>query len=320
MPPFRIRRAHFAAVAVPLLAVLVTGCGGAHGGSSAADTFPTDNAPAQVSGVCGTRTGPAPRRFAHVVWIQTENHDYPAVVGNKDAPYVNALAADCGLATNYHSVTLGDGNANYFALSAGQTFGITKNADPATTTYRGPSLFSQLGGNWRTLAEDEPKPYCQLGNVDQYHSRHTAAVYYADLRPICASHVVPLTGAPDLSAAFTWIIPGLCHMMHNGPGCTSNAAATRTGDDWFRHEIPVLVNTPQYRAGNTLIVITCDEGDKTNHITTLVLSPYTRPGTRSALPFTHYSTLKTTEELLGLPLLGHAADPGLPDLVAAFNL
>jgi phosphatidylinositol-3-phosphatase len=36
------------------------------------------------------------------------------------------------------------------------------------------------------------------------------------------------------------------------------------------------------------------------------VSPYTSPGTRSATYFNHYSLLRTTEELLGLPLLGAA--------------
>ena len=41
---------------------------------------------------------------------------------------------------------------------------------------------------------------------------------------------------------------------------------------------------------------------------TFVLSPSTPKGARSSTPFTHYSLLRTTEELLGLsPYLGAAA-------------
>ena len=42
--------------------------------------------------------------------------------------------------------------------------------------------------------------------------------------------------------------------------------------------------------------------------------------TVSSTAFDHYALLKTTEELLGLPLLAHAADPGTASMRAAFGL
>jgi len=39
-----------------------------------------------------------------------------------------------------------------------------------------------------------------------------------------------------------------------------------------------------------------------------VLSPYVAAGTVSRAQFTHYSLLRTTENLLGLPLLGKAQE------------
>jgi hypothetical protein len=49
-----------------------------------------------------------------------------------------------------------------------------------------------------------------------------------------------------------------------------------------------------------------------------LISPSTKPGTRPATLFNHYSLLRTAEQLLGLPLLGKAA--GYPSMVAAFGL
>jgi hypothetical protein len=37
------------------------------------------------------------------------------------------------------------------------------------------------------------------------------------------------------------------------------------------------------------------------------------------VPFTHYSTLRTIEQALGLPLLQNAASPRTPPLDAAFK-
>jgi hypothetical protein len=51
-----------------------------------------------------------------------------------------------------------------------------------------------------------------------------------------------------------------------------------------------------------------------------VISPYTEPGSVSAKLFNHYSLLKTSERLLGLPLLGHAADSAVKSMTAAFHL
>ena len=53
---------------------------------------------------------------------------------------------------------------------------------------------------------------------------------------------------------------------------------------------------------------------------TVVVSPSTPPGTRSAVPFSHYSLLKTTEQVLGLPPLARAAAPSTASMRAAFHL
>jgi hypothetical protein len=50
------------------------------------------------------------------------------------------------------------------------------------------------------------------------------------------------------------------------------------------------------------------------------VSPSTRPGTVSDELFNHYSLLKTTEQLLHLPLLGHAKDPAVNSMLRPFRL
>jgi hypothetical protein len=49
-----------------------------------------------------------------------------------------------------------------------------------------------------------------------------------------------------------------------------------------------------------------------------VISPSTPAGTRSGTFFSHYSLLRTTEELLGLPKLGQASSAR--SMAAAFHL
>jgi hypothetical protein len=66
--------------------------------------------------------------------------------------------------------------------------------------------------------------------------------------------------------------------------------------------------TSQYQAGNTVIFIVWDEnsGSAGNQVPCIVISPYTH-SVKDATLYTHYSLLRTTEQLLGLPLLGNAA-------------
>jgi phosphatidylinositol-3-phosphatase len=92
------------------------------------------------------------------------------------------------------------------------------------------------------------------------------------------------------------------------------------GDHWLARNLPAIFGSRQYRDGSTVVFITWDEGeggsarncaisttDPGCRVATIVISPSTRPGTRSAVLFNHYSLLGTTEQLLGLRRLGRAA-------------
>ena len=144
-----------------------------------------------------------------------------------------------------------------------------------------------------------PAP-CYHGDFGRYAVRHNPAAYFTGLRSSCAARDVPLARRLDLSARFTFITPNLCNDMHS--------CKTRVGNRFLAGLMRRIVNRPEYRAGRTAVFLTFDEDDGSagNHIPTLVISPYTRPGTRSAGRFTHYSMLRTTEEMLGLPKLGAA--------------
>jgi phosphatidylinositol-3-phosphatase len=76
-------------------------------GTTAAVTAATGAAamvpPAVASGSCGTTA--TPPTYKHVIWVWMENHSYGTIIGSAQAPYINSLAAECGLATNYHNVS-----------------------------------------------------------------------------------------------------------------------------------------------------------------------------------------------------------------------
>jgi phosphatidylinositol-3-phosphatase len=255
----------------------------------------------------GARRPPA--TFKHVVWIVMENRSYSDVIGSPGAPYINELARECGLAANF-SAESHPSLPNYVAMTSGSTQGIGDDGDPSQHRLAVPSIFSLLGGGWRALAESMPSN-CDLNGGREYAPRHNPAVYYTNIRGRCAHQDTPLTNRPDLSARFTFITPNLCHDMHD--------CSTSVGDTWLAGFVPKILRSHTYRKGSTVVFITWDEGSRDNHIATLVLSRYTRPGTVSSKPFNHYSLLRTTEALLGIHAkLGSAATA--PDMRGAFRL
>lgn len=247
---------------------------------------------------CG-RFGPRPARYDHVVWIVMENKSYSDVMRSPSAPYLRALGAACGVATRFRGETH-PSLPNYLAMTSGSTHGVRDDGPPSQHPLRGPSIFSQLGSDWRALQESMPRA-CYRGNTLRYAVKHNPAAYFRNLARSCASRDVALRGTPDLSAHFTFITPNRCHDTHD--------CGIGTGDRFLARLVSRIVATSEYRAGRTALFVTYDEDDGSsgNHIPTIVVSPQTRAGTRSAARFNHYSLLRTTEEMLGLGRLGAAA-------------
>jgi phosphatidylinositol-3-phosphatase len=280
---------------------------------------------------CGTVS--APPAYRHVIWIWMENRSFGDIIGNKSqAPYLNALAAECGLATGYH-VTTHPSLPNYLAATSGLP---QPNLPILSYTDCGPSLICRTsarsifgqGETWKAYEESMPSN-CDTSDSGQYAVRHNPPPYYHSLSG-CASRDVPYTRlAADLAGstlpAFSFITPNLTDDMHDG--------TIAQGDRWLSAHLPAILNSAEYRSGSTAVFITWDEGaggypvedcdnttssDASCRVPTLVISPSTPAGARSGAFFTHYSLLATTEQLLGLPKLGQAASAGT--MTAAFRL
>ncbi len=287
-------------------------------------------APAAASN--GAPCGTMPRsstHYSHVIWIWMENNSFASIMGNPTAPYINFLAAECGLATNYHNISH-PSLPNYIAATSGLPYaGISQfdgdcNPSPACSTSA-PSIFGQ-GETWKSYEESMPSN-CFEGNTSLYAIRHNPAPYYTTLSG-CSTNDVPYTQlASDLAGgtlpAFSFITPNLIDDMHNG--------TVADGDTWLLQNLPTIVNSSEYQSGSVAVFITWDEGEggTTNqcaenstdvgcHIPTLVVSPSTRPETQPEAFFNHYSLLRTAEDLLHLPALNQAA--GAASMSKAFNL
>ena len=264
---------------------------------------------ATAAGPCGTASTP-PAAYDHVVWILMENHSYSQIIDSPSAPYINQVAGECGLATNYSAISH-PSLPNYIALTSGSTQGITDDNPPSSHPLNVPSIFSQLDpGNWRSLEESMPSS-CDQSDSGEYAVRHNPAAYFVNLSD-CNTLDVPLSSPPNLSAKFTFVTPNLIDDMHDG--------TVQQGDTWLSTFLPSVLSSPQYQAGKTAVFITWDEdsGNSGNHVATIAIAPSVTPGAQSGSSFTHYSLLRTTEEQLGLGLIGNAASA--TSMRGAFNL
>jgi hypothetical protein len=259
-----------------------------------------------------------------------ENHSYGDIIGNTtQAPYLNSLAAECRLASNYHNISH-PSLPNYIAATSGLSGRQIKPLDNCSVAKKcstsAPSIFGQ-GETWKAYQESMPAN-CYQSDSGEYAIRHDPPPYYTTLGG-CATLDVPYSElAADLAnnalPAFSFITPNLIDDMHDG--------TIADGDSWLASNLPTILNSPEYQAGNTAVFITWDEGtggktgenctanttDPSCLVATIVISPSTPAGATSATLFNHYSLLGTAEQLLGLPALGQATS--YPTMTAAFNL
>ncbi|HEX5416697.1 MAG TPA: alkaline phosphatase family protein [Chloroflexota bacterium] len=267
--------------------------------------------------------GTAGRWFTHAFIVVEENHEYDQIIGSPDAPYINKLASQYGLATNYYAVTH-PSLPNYLALISGSTQGITN--DCPDCSVNAPNLVDELarrGISWKAYLESMPRPCYNYGNAgspldamsgDFYVRRHDPFLYFQDIssNPSRCDRVVPFEQlATDLHnnavPDFVWITPNLANDMHNG--------SVKAGDDWLAAQVPAILRSAAWR-DNGVLFITWDEGTTNagccgvsggGRVPLLVITPNQGPR-RSSTPYTHYSLLRTLEESWGLALLGHSGD------------
>lgn len=305
---------------------LVAGLSAATIGLVAGGPAPAATA-AAATNPCGTMT--AAPTYTHVVWIWMENHSYSDIIGSSQAPYINSLATQCGLATNYHNISH-PSLPNYIAGTSGLALSSLKKFDTDCSPSKhcstsSPSIFGQ-GETWKAYEESMPSN-CAPSNSGEYAVRHNPPPYYITLSG-CSTNDVPYTQlATDLSnntlPQFSFITPNVIDDMHDG--------TIADGDSWLSTNVPAILSSTAYTSGTTALFITWDEGEggsskdcATNttdigcHVATLVISPSTTRGTQSATLFNHYALLGTTEQLLGLQPLGQAGSA--TSMESAFNL
>src|ERR1051325_3380130 len=119
--------------------------------------------------------------FENVFIVVEENHDYAQVIGNTSGmPYLNSLANQYGLATQYYANTH-PSIGNYFMLTTGQ---IITNDDNFSGKITSDNVVRQLllaGKTWKAYAEDIPSIGYTGNGPFPYARRHNPLSYISDV-------------------------------------------------------------------------------------------------------------------------------------------
>jgi len=143
--------------------------------------------------------GMAIPHYQHIVEIMMENTNYGTIIGNPNAPQINALANQYGLASNYFGVTH-PSEPNYLANIAGSFFGVQDD----NQFYCTPELASTdpyCGGTTVNHTVSAPNIADQLTAVGM-----TWKGYFQSLPPTPAPGDLITTG-PNANGPYTFKYP-----------------------------------------------------------------------------------------------------------------
>ena len=253
------------------------------------------------SGVSASNPDRAIPHYQHIVEIMMENQTYGTIIGNANAPKLNALASQYGLATNYFGVTH-PSEPNYMAAVAGSYFGVQDDnqfyctpalatTDPncgGTTvnhTVSALTIADQLtaaGETWKGYFQSLPPtpsvlitsgpsangPYTfkyPSNKVALYASKHNPFVNFTGTQGALTNMVPDTQLASDLAASslpdYSLFVPNQCNDMHGTSGCTDLNGLIAAGDSYVNNTVNLIMSSAVWKQGNNAIVITWDEDD-----------------------------------------------------------
>jgi phosphatidylinositol-3-phosphatase len=263
-----------------------------------------------TSGGINSSGGTVPQ-FSHVVVVVEENAGYSDVIGSGAMPYLNSLAQQYSLATNYYGNTH-PSIGNYFMMTTGT---MVTNDDTFTGTVSVDNLVRQFqkdGKTWKSYAESLPSAGYIGGDSYPYLKRHVPFSYFSDVAnsSALAQNILPFSQfASDVSSGnlpnFSFVTPNAEDDGHDCPGggasCTLASRLT-TADNWLKANIGPLISSSAF--ADTLLVIVFDEAQASDtshgggHVATVLISPKVKMGYQGSGLYQH----QNLESLIGASL------------------
>ncbi|HEX9105377.1 MAG TPA: alkaline phosphatase family protein, partial [Polyangia bacterium] len=273
------------------------------------------NTAVTCSAVTATDTQPSPDWQGTVFTIVMENHSQGDILGNKDAPFINSLAAQNAVAAGYRDNLVHPSEPNYLWMVAGENFGVLDDNEPTShhidSTSHIADQLDAAGLSWKGYMESMGNP-CGLTGQYPYEPKHDPFVYFNDINgwdgsafhpeTRCNTHVVDYSQfdadlASKSLAKYVFITPNMIHDMHDG--------SVADGDQWLSQEVPKILASDAFNNGGVLF-LTWDEGGgypQSDDPPMIVISPHAKRGFVSQTPFNASSYLKTVQTILGLQTL-----------------
>jgi len=268
----------------------------------------------------------------HVVIVFEENKGYSDVIGSSNAPYLNSLAKQGALLTNYYGLHH-PSQPNYLEFFSGSNQGVC-NDTCSTAQFSGPSLGGNLikkGLTFVGYAEDlAGAPNHASWNSTctncYYALRHAPWIYFKD---VPASASLDFTSFPWADEGFaklptvSIVIPNLIHDMHSLPPSATPSnpipLEATNGDVWLQRNLDAYAQWAKQH--NSLLIVIWDEDSSTyhypancsqginttppnNHIPAILVGSMVKTNSTSTQQYTHYDLLLSIEDMYGLPAIG----------------
>lgn len=308
VPTFRV-----AVIAMTLYSVVfLAACGG---GSSSS---PMTSSSGGTSGGGGSVAAPGnpPTGSAQqplVVVVMEENHGFEQVIGNSAMPYLNSLARQGALATQYYA-NVHPSIGNYLELTTGAIATTDDNFGGVITSDNLAREIVAGGKTWKTYADEIPSAGYLGGDSGNYLKHHNPFAFFSDVinDPSQAARIVPFNQfAMDLNAgnlpAFSFLVPSQVHDATTCPGDVNcnDTAVLSTADQWLQSNISPLLSNSRFQSNGVLLVL-FDEADLSDtshgggHVVLIAVGPKAKAGVQSSAFYQHENTLRTICTLLSL--------------------
>jgi acid phosphatase len=247
-------------------------------------------------------------------------------------PFLNGLARNFGLATNYFA-NAHPSLPNYFVLTVGQTEATTDNFPGPVADDNVVRQLTAAGKSWRSYAQSLPSVGYTGGDQGPYIKHHNPFAYFTDVlnSGTQANNMVPFSQfASDLQSDslpnYSFIVPDNAHNAHDCPGgvatCTDNDKLA-VADAWLAANIGPLVSSASFQKSGLLLItfdesVVADTASGGGRVAMVIVSSKAKPGFQSTTFFQHQSTLRLMLKALGVTSFPGAA-ANAPDMDEFFK-
>ncbi|STX55756.1 Phospholipase C [Legionella beliardensis] len=236
----------------------------------------------------------------HIVMITFENTNEVDAVRQ---PFMKSLLTTGAYLGDFRATTH-PSQPNYFALIGGSTFNVTSNSNVNLDGKHLGDLLIEKGKTWKAYVEDLPSAPCYTGSSrGNYVRKHAPFISFKSVQnnPTICKNIVPANQfftdlANNNLPSFALYTPNELNDGHDTDVSFSDA--------WLAQTFGPIFNNPNVMK-DTLFILTFDEDAWTeaNKVYTAFVGAGVKASMRSNSRYTHYSLLKTIEEIYQLGTL-----------------